>query len=1118
MRLTNLNNISMELRKVCNHPYLIAGAEDAILIEKMQQIGMKEKTNEFELETLIRTSGKLILVDKLLAHLKAEGHRVLIFSQMTKMLDLIQDMLAYREYKYRRIDGTIRGKDRQASIDDFQEQDDIFVFLLCTRAGGVGINLTSADRCIIYDSDWNPQNDIQATARCHRIGQTKEVKMYRLITKNTYERIMFGTASRKLGLDKAILENDSEHRDAKELEKMIKIGAYHAFEDEENATDFNEQEDILEIIKRSEKHIHDANSGQSFSKLSFNISEDEDEKIADPNFWQKYLGDPEQENKSENELEDRRPRRSKSSYFVDMSDSDEEEEMDDEDSEAEESDNEQIKEAVAKKIYNAFNKKVTKQFVQFLTKFGFSRANEFVHEIKLDMRSNEMLSIARVFLRWMIKNCDTEAGTFPLVEKFIREKPDYFEQGFTKIRGPSVQSIITENSKARLNKIQVAEYVYQLCSTANDVDDIAVPNLTPNLTPTWTQSDDRRLLKMTWEGGYGEVTAEMLGISKDIETWNITERVRQLIFTMLQLYNNYKSRQTGYNIAFSNSTIKKSLDQLNAKEHEKMLTVIQDTGIANKKLFMERIGIKNRSPEFLFKHAEKLTRECELLVDGIEINQDAFPKRLQLSKARQVVITNAIMNNLQKSLDEGKLSAERREVAKLVLDCGFESAVRNGVVQKYLNPLPYTVDYLQDKLAKQLQIYPIIPPVVSPYSMYAYIEDSVLPSKSASETASANESGDENEPSPQSNSSSTYTKSKSSKPASPPPPPPPPPPPVSSSSSTSSSSHAKSSSKPKAAREPKYMKPIPKSFTENTEVNTSNGELPLHIGSCLVIKSLGKIVYDREAYHNERYAYPVGFVSEHLFSSPEDPKKRVWYQSLILDGGEKPIFRVRVKDEPDIFYDGNVPSNPWLAAIRTVEERKRQLGMQTCKNVSVSGPGYYGLSSSQVMKMIMKLPNVDKLKKLKKIDFEELNEPLKIQSRNADSKPEPPEKKPVETKLVEKKPVKSHLSTSMKYKVNYKKITKQDVMDSDDAEAIGAALIDADNGSSAEISSSEFDDSPLLDFDDESDKEFIDHSLKRTTVLTFDFSKLIEAARESEIHIKLPPTFINMFGTLQDCL
>ena len=117
-RLANLNNISMELRKVCNHPYLITGAEDAILIEKMQQLGLKERTNEFELETLIRTSGKLILVDKLLANLKKEGHRVLIFSQMTKMLDLLQDMLTYRDYKYRRIDGTVRGKDRQASIDD----------------------------------------------------------------------------------------------------------------------------------------------------------------------------------------------------------------------------------------------------------------------------------------------------------------------------------------------------------------------------------------------------------------------------------------------------------------------------------------------------------------------------------------------------------------------------------------------------------------------------------------------------------------------------------------------------------------------------------------------------------------------------------------------------------------------------------------------------------------------------------------------------------------------------------------------------------------------------------------------------------------------------------------
>jgi len=97
------------------------------------------------------------------------------------------------------------GNDRQAAIDRFSKPgSDRFVFLLCTRAGGLGINLTAADTVIIFDSDWNPQNDLQAQARCHRIGQTEKVKVYRLITKNTYEKTMFETASKKLGLDQGM--------------------------------------------------------------------------------------------------------------------------------------------------------------------------------------------------------------------------------------------------------------------------------------------------------------------------------------------------------------------------------------------------------------------------------------------------------------------------------------------------------------------------------------------------------------------------------------------------------------------------------------------------------------------------------------------------------------------------------------------------------------------------------------------------------------------------------------------------------------------------------------------------------------------------------------------------
>ena len=155
------------------------------------------------MHAMVQASGKLVLVDKLLPKLKAGGHKVLIFSQMIRVLDILEDYLIQMRFTYERIDGRIRGELRQEAIDRYSKPDsDRFAFLLCTRAGGLGINLTAADTVIIYDSDWNPQNDLQAQARCHRIGQQKSVKIYRLITRNTYEREMFDKASLKLGLDK----------------------------------------------------------------------------------------------------------------------------------------------------------------------------------------------------------------------------------------------------------------------------------------------------------------------------------------------------------------------------------------------------------------------------------------------------------------------------------------------------------------------------------------------------------------------------------------------------------------------------------------------------------------------------------------------------------------------------------------------------------------------------------------------------------------------------------------------------------------------------------------------------------------------------------------------------
>ena len=179
--MPSLVNLQMELRKACNHPWLIKGVEEqdtaVAEAEAAASANPSEAPSGFR-DLLLKASGKMVLLDKLLPKLRSEGHRVLIFSQMVKMLDLLSDYLRERRYSHERLDGTIRGDLRQAAIDRFcKPGSETFAFLLSTRAGGVGINLIAADTCIIFDSDWNPQNDVQAMARSHRIGQSKKVKV-----------------------------------------------------------------------------------------------------------------------------------------------------------------------------------------------------------------------------------------------------------------------------------------------------------------------------------------------------------------------------------------------------------------------------------------------------------------------------------------------------------------------------------------------------------------------------------------------------------------------------------------------------------------------------------------------------------------------------------------------------------------------------------------------------------------------------------------------------------------------------------------------------------------------------------------------------------------------------
>uniref|UniRef100_A0A8C8BI58 Chromodomain-helicase-DNA-binding protein 4 n=1 Tax=Otus sunia TaxID=257818 RepID=A0A8C8BI58_9STRI len=224
----SLLNVVMDLKKCCNHPYLFPVA--AMEAPKMPN-GM------YDGSALIRASGKLLLLQKMLKNLKEGGHRVLIFSQMTKMLDLLEDFLEHEGYKYERIDGGITGNMRQEAIDRFNAPGaQQFCFLLSTRAGGLGINLATADTVIIYDSDWNPHNDIQAFSRAHRIGQNKKVMIYRFVTRASVEERITQVAKKKMMLTHLVvrpgLGSKTGSMSKQELDDILKFGTEELFKDE----------------------------------------------------------------------------------------------------------------------------------------------------------------------------------------------------------------------------------------------------------------------------------------------------------------------------------------------------------------------------------------------------------------------------------------------------------------------------------------------------------------------------------------------------------------------------------------------------------------------------------------------------------------------------------------------------------------------------------------------------------------------------------------------------------------------------------------------------------------------------------------------------------------------
>lgn len=256
----SLLNIMVELKKASNHPFMFPSAEDRLVPEGSRRDEI--------LRALITSSGKLMLLDQLLTKLKKDNHRVLIFSQMVKMLDILGEYMEKRGHAFQRLDGTISAGARRTAIDHFNAPDSHdFCFLLSTRAGGLGINLMTADTVIIFDSDWNPQADLQAMARAHRIGQKNPVSVYRLVSKETVEEEILERARNKLMLEyitiqQGVTDKETQARRAAqvgeptnstEISRILKKRGQRMFEQTDNQKKLEEL-DLDAVLEKAEDY------------------------------------------------------------------------------------------------------------------------------------------------------------------------------------------------------------------------------------------------------------------------------------------------------------------------------------------------------------------------------------------------------------------------------------------------------------------------------------------------------------------------------------------------------------------------------------------------------------------------------------------------------------------------------------------------------------------------------------------------------------------------------------------------------------------------------------------------------------------------------------------------
>lgn len=524
-------NFVMQLRKICNHP--------ALFDEKggwTNFIDPSEDNKDNLYQRLINTSGKLIFLEKLLEKLKKEKAKILIFSQMTNLLDILEEFCTYKKYKYERIDGSVTGNQRQRAIDSFNSNPDVFIFLLCTRAGGTGLNLTAGNTVIIYDSDWNPQNDAQAQARCHRIGQKNKVEVYRLVSRGTYEDEMLKKILQKIDSQENMVTSKSIQQESSHTLKDGIIFLNKEKEENNHQLELFKNETIDEIL---EKRTHKLDASD-YKETDNNV----DTKILLKEFFDNYCS-------LHQDLigfsEDQKRSRIKKQVYSDYDESDD--------------DDKDIKDFDFYSILKA------------LKLYGWGRWNEISKVTNFNYQEENLIDICCIILNEISRYLDenilyTIAGEDNLTDSQIKFKKTVlknkelinFIKNNTKVIRNSLINLNVFNNWYNKNANNISSYISRLEKQEN-----------------WSLEDDKKLIEGIRIYGWNQWEKIIKGNFNDIQ---IPEPKRFLKNRFIKLFK-----------LISGKTTNKSTSIKREKRHKKKLNkrIIEEEENNEEPVFSQRV-------------------------------------------------------------------------------------------------------------------------------------------------------------------------------------------------------------------------------------------------------------------------------------------------------------------------------------------------------------------------------------------------------------------------------------------------------------------------------------------------------------------------------------------------